>query len=435
MSVSNSPHIRGKFPPVETKKTYDPFDDFFDNYSLASADDELMGRRQKVRLKRIIGFKSSGSYVFQQPADSKSGPVITIDGADYKLLSSYDYLGLIGHKKIEDAAIDAIRRFGTGSGGARLLTGTTTLHHILEAELARTLGMDAAITFSSGYQANLAVISSLLDQNDLAIVDSKIHQSTIDACKLAHLPYRRFEHNDPDSLEVLLKQRGKSKRVLIITEGMFSMDGDVCRLPEIVELKKKYGAFLMVDEAHSFGVLGANGAGAVSHFNIPTVDIDILTGSLSKAVPANGGFVAASKEIVVLLQHASSQYIFSGSLPPSSAATAYTALDVIRTEPERNIRLWENTEYLRNELHRLGFNTGKSTTPIIPIMLGDDKIALDFSRRLFERGVLVPPVLFPAVPKNQSMLRICVTAAYSKTFLAEVLELFKEVGDAVAIKA
>lgn len=432
--MPNSAQSKGKFPQEMARKPYDPFDDFFENYSLDSRDDELMGRRQKVRLKRIIGFKSRGSYIFQQPADSKSGPVISIDGADFKLLSSYDYLGLIGHKEIEGAAIDAIRKFGTGSGGARLLTGTTTLHHQLESALALTLGMDAAITFSSGYQANLAVISSLLDHNDLAIVDSKIHQSTIDACKLAHVPFRRFDHNDPDSLEHLLKQRGESKRVLILTEGMFSMDGDICRLREIIDLKKKYGVFLMLDEAHSFGVLGTSGAGAVSHFGISQGEIDILTGSLSKAIPASGGFVAASREIVVFLQHASSQYIFSGSLSPSAAATAYAALDVIKTEPERHVRLWENTEYLRNELQRLGFNTGNSSTPIIPIILGDDKVALDFSRLLFDRGVLVPPVLFPAVPKNQSMLRICVTAAYSKTFLNEVLSLFKEVGEGIGNK-
>jgi glycine C-acetyltransferase len=417
--VSNSAQL--------TKKSYDPFHDYFENYSLESPDDALVGRRQKVRLNRIIEFKSRGCYVFQQPADSKSGPLISIDGADFKLLSSYDYLGLIGHKKIEDAAVDAIRKFGTGSGGARLLTGTTTLHHKLETELALALGMDAAITFSSGYQANLAVISSLFDHNDLAIVDSKIHQSIIDACKLADLPFRRFEHNDPDSLEQLLKQRGKSKRVLIITEGMFSMDGDVCTLPAIIGLKKKYGAFLMVDEAHSFGVLGKNGAGALSHFGIPGSEIDILTGSLSKAIPASGGFVAASREIVVLLQHASSQYIFSGSLSPSSAATASAALDVIKTETERHARLWDNAEYLRNELKSQGFNTGNSSTPIIPVILGEDKEALQFSRRLFERHVLVPPVLFPAVPKNQSMLRICVTAAHSKTFLTEVVKLFMEV--------
>lgn len=428
MSVPTPAPHRGNIPPEAAKIPYDPFQDFFDNYSLDTRDDELLNRRQKVRLNRIRGFKAIGSYIFQQPSESKSGPLISINGAEYKLLSSYDYLGLIGHKKIENAAIEAIRKFGTGSGGARLLTGTTSLHHQLEEELAHTFGKETALTFSSGYQANLAVISSILDHNDLAIVDSKIHQSTIDACKLAHVPYKRFEHNDPASLEELLRHRGDGKRVLIITEGMFSMDGDVCRLPEIITLKKKYGAFLMVDEAHSFGVLGPSGKGVASHFDIPTHDIDIFTGSLSKAIPASGGFVAGGREMIVFLQHCSSQYIFSGSLSPSAAATAYTAMGVMKSEPERLVDLLENTDFLRNELQKLGFNTGTSTTPIIPIHLGDDQIALSFSRKLFERGVLIPPVLFPAVPKNKSMLRICVTASYSRNFLGEVLELFRELG-------
>src|SRR5688500_7987693 len=358
--------LRGKHLTATGKNPYDPFQSFFENYSLDSREDEMLSRKQKQRLDRILGFKRIDSYIFQQPSDSKSGPLISLDGTSFKLLSSYDYLGLIGHKKIEDAAIDAIRKFGTGSGGARLLTGTTVLHHQLEEELALTFGKEAALTFSSGYQANLAVISSLLDHNDLAIVDSKIHQSTIDACHLAHVPCKRFDHNDPASLELLLKNKGESKRVMVITEGMFSMDGDVCSLPEIIALKKKYGAFLMVDEAHSFGVLGENGTGIASHFNITNDDIDIVTGSLSKAIPASGGFIAGNREIIVYLQHASSQYIFSGSLPPSAAATAHAALRVIKTETERHVDLWDNTEFLRDELQKMGFNTGNSTTPIIP---------------------------------------------------------------------
>src|SRR5688572_5586270 len=205
--------LRGKSSLASGRKPYDPFQDFFENFSLDSSDDELLSRKQRLRLDRIMGFKRLDSYIFQQPSDSKSGPLISLDGEEFKLLSSYDYLGLIGHKKIEDAAIDAIRTFGTGSGGARLLTGTTVLHHRLEEELALMFGKEAALTFSSGYQANLAVISSLLDHNDLAIVDSKIHQSTIDACHLAHVPCKRFEHNDPSSLEELLKHnKGGNKR-------------------------------------------------------------------------------------------------------------------------------------------------------------------------------------------------------------------------------
>jgi len=415
-----------KSPHHESRKPGDPFGDFFDDYKRQLNENELLNDGQKERIDIVNKTRRSGFYTFQQAFDSRSGPEIYLDGIEYKLLSSYDYLGLIGHKAIEKAATEAIHKFGTSSGGVRLLSGTNKLHLELEKELARFAGTPAALTFSSGYLANLAVLSSLLDSKDLALIDSKIHQSTLDACKLAGLPYRRFEHNNPNSLEELLKGHHSSGRVLVISEGMFSMDGDICKLKEIVELKKKYGAFLMIDEAHSLGVLGENGKGVASHFSISPKEIDILSGSLSKALPASGGFVAGSKELIIFLQHSSSPYIFSAAMAPAATASACMALKVLKTEPERHEKLWANTHFFRSELQKLGYNTGLSSTPIIPVIMGADEASLSFSRKLFDHGILATPVVFPAVPKRESRLRLCITAAQERSFLQDVVEIFRK---------
>lgn len=401
-----------------------PFEDFFNGTTHFTKHNKILGSRQLKKLEQVRRTYESGVYTFHQSLDYKSGPQIKIDGKKYKMLSSYDYLGLIGHPYIEEAAIDAIQQFGTGSGGVRLLTGTNKLHLKLEQVFAEFKGTEAAATFSSGYNANLAVISILMDTKDIVLVDSKIHQSTIDACKLSGVPYRRFEHNDPCSLENLLQRYHSTKKVLIITEGMFSMDGDICDLPAIVDLKNKYGAFLMVDEAHSLGVLGKNGRGVHSHFDIPPEEVDIFVGSFSKAVPANGGFVAGSKELIILMQHASTPYIFSASQNPSTAASIIATIHVMENEPDRFEDLWENTQYFRSELNKIGYNTGVSTSPIIPVILGAEDNALQLSRRLFDHGILATPVIFPAVPQNEARLRLCITAAHDRLFLDECLEIF-----------
>ena len=410
-----------------SRKPFDPFADFFYDITQRVPSNKLLNDRQKERLDLVNQTKADGHYLFQQAFDTMAGPLVHIDGLQYKLLSTYDYLGLIGHKKIERSAIRAIRQYGTSSGGVRLLTGTNDLHLRLEKELARFIGTEAALTYSSGYHANLAVLSSLMTPNDLVLIDSKIHQSTLDACKLAGVLYRRFEHNNAESLEDLLKRHRKpSRRMLIISEGMFSMDGDICNLNDLIELKNKYGAFLMIDEAHSFGVLGNEGRGVASHFQRSACSIDIFTGSLSKGIPASGGYVATSREVVVYLQHSSSPYIFSAALSPPATAAARTALKVLETEPQRHQNLWENSAFLRSELEKLGFNIGLSTTPIIPVIFGSDDDTLTFARRLFDHGILATPVLFPAVAKNQSRLRLCATAAQDKAFLEEVLDVFKK---------
>ena len=362
-----------------------------------------------------------GFYTCQQPLETKSGPRTLLAGERFLMISSYDYLGLIGSPAIESAAIDAIRRYGTGTGGVRLLTGTTDLHVAFEAELAAFKGTEASITFTSGYMANLAIISALLGPHDRVILDSRVHRSTTDACKLARVPVETFRHNDPSSLKEVLEKKGDRCRTLIVVEGVYSMDGDICPLPDIVELKKQYGAYLMVDEAHSFGVLGSTGRGVDEYFGSHTADIDIWMGSLSKAIPANGGFVAGTQELIIYLQHGAAPFMFSAALCPAAVGAARESLRVLQREPERLTRLRRNADFLRSHLVELGYNTGKSSSPVIPIILGDDEAACRLARELFGMGILASAVLFPAVPRGASRLRLCATAAQDEPFLQEVL--------------
>jgi glycine C-acetyltransferase len=341
------------------------------------------------------------------------------------MVSSYEYLGLIGHSAIESAAVQAIGQYGTSTGGVRLLTGTTELHVRLEKDLAAFKGTEAAITFSSGYLANLAVITALFGPRDRIIVDSKAHRSIVEACRLSHVPWDRFDHNAPASLKEKLERQPRSPRTLIIIEGVYSMDGDVCLLPEIVELKKRYEAFLMVDEAHSFGVLGLRGRGVDEDLGVNTDDIDIWTGSLSKAIPANGGFVAGSRDLIYFLQHAAAPFIFSAALCPAAVAAAREAIGVIEKEPERLVNLRRNQAFLHAHLRDLKYDTGLSNSPIIPIILRDDEKALFLARRLFDLGIIATPIIRPAVSPGGARLRICATAAQDQAFLEEVVAGFQ----------
>jgi glycine C-acetyltransferase len=365
-------------------------------------------------------------YTCQQPLEVKSGPATRLRGERFLMISSYDYLGLIGNPAIESASIDAIRRYGTGTGGVRLLTGTTDLHVAFEAELAAFKGTEASITFSSGYLANLAIISSLLGPHDRVILDSKVHRSTTDACRLARVCVETFRHNDSASLREVLEKKGTECRTLIVVEGIYSMDGDICPLPDIVELKRKFGAYLMVDEAHSFGVLGSTGRGVDEYFGIRPGEIDIWMGSLSKAIPANGGFVAGSRELIVYLQHGAAPFMFSAALCPAAVGAALESLRVLRREPQRLTLLRHNADFLRSRLIELGYDTGQSASPVIPIIMGDEEATCRLSRELFEMGILASAVLFPAVPSGASRLRLCATAAQDKFFFEEVLQGFRK---------
>jgi glycine C-acetyltransferase len=343
------------------------------------------------------------------------------------MLSSYDYLGLIGHPRIEEAAIDAIRKYGTGTGGVRMLTGTIDIHHEMEREVADFKGTAEAITFTSGYLANLAVVASLLSVQDRVILDSLSHRSLVDACRLAGVPLQRFKHNDMDSLRQEIASGGACNRTVIIADGVFSMDGDICPLPDLVQIKRDTGCFLMIDESHASGVLGRTGRGTDEHFGLHATDVDIWTGSLAKGIPSNGGFIAVSQELAIFLQHAAAPFIFSAALAPSSVAAVTAALRVLKREPERVERLARNAVFLRDGLKELGYNTGNSETPIIPVILNDEAHAAITAGRLREMGICVTPILFPAVPLGSARLRLCVTAAHSLEDLEFALDGFKRV--------
>jgi glycine C-acetyltransferase len=381
-----------------------------------------------ARARRLFETTALGcsvdAYPFQTPLDSRSGPCVRADGYEMLMLSSYDYLGLMGDPRVDAAAIDAVKRYGTAAGGARLLTGTLDIHHKLERAIADCKGTEAALNFSSGYLANLAVLTSIFGPADRVIADTLCHRSLMDACRMSGVQVQRFQHNDPDSLRHEIKNGPTANRTLIISEGVFSMDGDVCCLPELVAIKKEFGCFLMMDDAHAVGVLGATGRGCDEHFGIDTSEIDIWTGSLAKSIPSNGGFVACSQEVAIFMQHAASPYIFSAATGPASVAAAIAGFAILKQEPERVDRLRANGDFLRAGLKDLGYDTGLSETAVVPLMLDDEATTALFARRLRDYGILATPVMFPAVPQGGARLRLCVTAAHTTEMLQFALDAF-----------
>src|ERR1700744_1011204 len=290
------------------------------------------------------------AYPFQAPLSTRPGPLVEMDGHRMLMLSSYDYLGLIGDSRVDEAAIAAIRKYGTGTGGVRLLTGTLDIHKELEESLAEFKGTEAAITYTSGYAANLAVISALLGPADRVIADALSHRSLMDACRLAGVQVQKFNHNDPASLRYQLENGPEANRTLIISDGVFSMDGDIACLPDLIALKKEFDCFLLMDESHASGVLGRHGRGTDEHFNIPTTEVDIWTGSLAKAIPSNGGVLGGSQRLAIFLQHASAPFIFSGAMAAPSIAAIKEALAVLKDEPERVNCVQRNAQFLRSGL-------------------------------------------------------------------------------------
>ena len=335
----------GKKLTLQIKKPLDPFDGYFRSGGMWTpiADGLLDDLNAKRLLKTIEWGSKTDVYSYQQAFESKSGHRITLNGQKFLLISSYDYLGLIGHPDIEYASKEAIQNYGTGTGGVRLLTGTTDLHFQFEKELAEFKGTPAAITFSSGFLANLAIISTFFGPRDLVIIDSKAHRSIVDACRLSKVPIQKFQHNNPSSLKQILETKPLGRRTLIVIEGIYSMDGDICPLPDIVASKKKYNAYLMVDEAHSFGVLGTSGKGVDEYFGVKTDEIDIWMGTLSKAIPSNGGYIAGAKDMIIYLQHASAPFIFSAALCPEGdflinpRPNPLVELDLVLSGPTRLI--------------------------------------------------------------------------------------------------
>ena len=406
--------------------------DFYDRHPVFNSHDHpLLDHRPAHRWFELFRYGvEEDLYNFQEVMQGKSGAEVIIRDATVYMMSSYDYLGLIGHPEIETAAIDAIREYGTGTGGVRLLTGTNELHCQLEKAISRFKGTGSAMVLSSGYIANLAAITGLFSKNDLVITDENIHRSILDAIKVAGIPHVNFCHNDFSSLKAILEKFTYIKRKLIIVEGVYSMDGDICPLPEIVNLKEEHNAFLMVDEAHSLGVLGKNGKGVDEYFGIDPERIDIFTGSLSKAIPANGGFIAATEEVILYLKHGGAPYVFSAALSPANTAASLKSLEVINNENWRIEKVWKNTRQMMTGLGKAGIDTGKSQSPVIPVTCGDNERAFKLSIRLFDRGFLANAVIYPAVPINKARLRLCCTAAQTpeiiEQFVAAVDELYTQ---------
>ena len=416
--------------PPAPRQLDGPFDGFFDPKTPWNEEYQGLLEHHTARrwLDEVAWAAREELYTFQQALEGKSGPQVEVRGQTFSMLSSYDYLGLIGHAGIEAAAISAVRKFGTGTGGVRLLTGTNTLHRQLEERLAAFKRTEAAMTFTSGYAANLAVFAALLGPRDLAIVDERIHRSIVDALRMAGVPRATFRHNDPESLEEVLRARSKRRRsrTLIAVEGVYSMDGDICPLPEIVRLKEKYGAFLLVDEAHALGVLGPNGRGLDEHWGVPAEAVDLWTGSLSKTIPANGGYLAGSRQLILYLQHGSAPFMFSAALCPAAAGAALAAIDVIEREPERIRLLWDNAAYLLESLRGHGYDLGTSASPVIPVIAGSLESACRLARHLFDRGFLASAVVFPAVAPGSARLRLCATAAQDRAILEEAAAAFAD---------
>ena len=373
-------------------------------------------------------------YFYLQAIGGKTNHRVTMaDGRELVMLASYSYLGLIGHERIEQAAREAIDKYGTGAGGVRLLTGTTDLHERLEARIARFANREDACVYSSGYVANIAIITGLTGPGDLIVMDKLDHASIVDGCLLSGSKWKTYRHNDMDHLETILSAaEGEYNTILVVADSVFSMDGDVMDLPNVRELCDRYGARLMVDEAHSIGSLGATGHGIEEHFGM-TGAIDLKMGTLSKSIPSVGGYLAADGEIVDYQRHMSRPFIFSAALPPAQTAAAIAALDVVEDEPWRVQKLHEVTRRYSEGLRAQGWDTMKSSTCVVPVLIGEEDKTMDLTRMLFDRGVFVCPIVHPAVPRGTDRLRTCIMATHSDEDMDQVLSAFAEAGKALGL--
>ena len=370
--------------------------------------------------------KDKGIYPYFHKLLSGQDVVVNMEGKRTIMLGSNNYLGLTNHPKVIEAGVEAIKKYGSGCSGSRFLNGTLDLHVKLEREIADFLHKEEAVTFSTGFQSNLGVISAIVGRNDYMICDKENHASIYDGCKLSYGKMLRYNHNDMADLESKLKFVPKECGILIITDGVFSMSGDICNLPKIVELAKKYGARVMVDDAHGLGVIGKTGRGTGEYFGMED-DIDLIMGTFSKSLASLGGYVAGKKEVIEYIKHTSRPYIFSASITPASVSSALAALNILKSEPERVKRLNDISDYMRKRLKENGVNIIESKTPIIPIYTYDDEKTFLACKMLLDRGVYVNPVVSPATPVGKSLLRTSYTANHTKEIIDEAVEKIVEV--------
>ncbi len=371
--------------------------------------------------------KEEGLYPYFRPIASAEDTEVIIEGKKVLMFGSNNYLGLTVHPKVKEAAQKAIEKYGTGTCGSRFLNGTLEIHLELERKLADFMKKERALVFSTGYQTNLGTISALASKEDVIITDKWDHASIIDGTRLSFGEIRRFKHNDMKDLERVLKSIPENKGKLIVIDGLFSMEGDIADLPGIVELAQKYGSRVMVDDAHAIGVLGENGRGTAEYYGLED-EVDLVMGTFSKSFASLGGFIAGEEYVINYIQHFARSLIFSASMPPANVAAVSAALDIIINEPERRQRLWDNTHRMLNGLKEMGYDTGLSKTPVIPVIIGDDMKTFIFWRELLDNGVYVNPVISPAVPPGRQLLRISMMATHTEEQIDRALEIFEKLG-------
>ncbi|WP_442637007.1 glycine C-acetyltransferase [Rossellomorea marisflavi] len=378
--------------------------------------------------------KSKGLYNEIDPLEGANGPVIKIKGKELVNLSSNNYLGLATDERLKKVAIEAVKEYGVGAGAVRTINGTLDLHVKLEEKLAEFKGTEAAIAYQSGFNCNMAAISAVMDKHDAILSDELNHASIIDGCRLSRAKIIRFNHSDMEDLRAKAKEAKESglyAKIMIITDGVFSMDGDVCKLPEIVEIAEEFDIMTYVDDAHGSGVFG-KGAGTVKHFGL-SHKVDFQMGTLSKAIGVVGGYVAGTQNLIDWLKVRSRPFLFSTSLTPADVTACTEALDLLMTSTELQDKMWENSAYLKEKLSGLGFDIGKSETPITPVIIGDEQDTQNFSKRLYEEGVYAKSIVFPTVPRGTGRVRNMPSAAHTKEMLDQAVEAYEKVGKELGI--
>ncbi|MBE3599079.1 MAG: glycine C-acetyltransferase [Limnochordaceae bacterium] len=377
--------------------------------------------------------RARGIFRYPRVLDSPQQAVAVVDGRKVINLSSNNYLGLANHPYLKETAEKAVRDWGVGSGAVRPIIGTLRMHEELERRIAAFKKTEAALVFQSGFTANAGTVAAILGKEDVIVSDELNHASIIDGCRLSRAEIRIFPHRDVEALRRLLEEaRPKARRILVVTDGVFSMDGDIAPLPEIVRVAREFGAITMVDDAHASGVLGKNGRGSVDHFGLHG-QLDIQVGTLSKAIGVLGGYVAGSRSLIDYLIARARPFLFSTSHPPAVTAACLAAFDLLEREPERIQRLWDNTRYFKDGLKRIGFDTGASETPITPVIVGDESKAMRLSDELFDLGVFAQGIVYPTVPRGKARVRTIVTAEHTRDDLDRALEAFEQAGRRIGV--
>lgn len=375
--------------------------------------------------------RASGYYPYFQVIESESDSSVFIDGRELVMLGSNNYLGLTTHPHVRERAAEALAAYGTSCTGSRLLNGNLDIHEELEERLARFVGKERALVFSTGFGANIGTISAIAGRHDTVVIDKDDHASIYDGCKLSYAKVERFDHNDIEALRSALERASHNGNgrggILVVVDGVFSMEGDIAPLPEMLPVLREYGARLMVDDAHASGVLGPRGNGTAAHFGV-TDDVDLIMGTFSKSFASLGGFIAGDELVIDFIKHNSRPFIFSAAMAPPSVGACLGALDVIENEPQHRERLWKVVDRMQAGYRELGFDTGTSETPVIPIILGDEMLVFEFWRRLLREGVFVNPVRPPAVPQGRALLRTSYMATHTDAQMDRVLEAFAKVG-------